>query len=276
MKNNMGAIKKKLNILWAVAVVTYKEWSAYRTHSMVSILVGPIYFIVQYFIWTAAYGGKTQLNGMDLTQMITYFGASTLIGYLTMDFADWNLQMLIRTGRFLTFALRPIHHRFFAFSQKVGHRVLGLVFEFIPCYIIFTLLFKVSLVPTHIGWTILSVMLAFLMNFYIHYILGMTAFWFTQSTGIRRVFDLLSGVFSGVFIPLVFFPQALQKILFFLPFPYMSYVPVMVFTGDFALAGIQMDIPVIVGIQGLAVCITILISEVVYRASMRRFNGVGA
>ena len=55
----MGAIKKKLNILWAVAVVTYKEWSAYRTHSMVSILVGPIYFIVQYFIWTAAYGGKT-------------------------------------------------------------------------------------------------------------------------------------------------------------------------------------------------------------------------
>ena len=272
----MRAIRKKLSILWAVAVVTYKEWGAYRTHSMVSILVGPIYFIVQYFIWTAAYGGRNQLNGMNLTQMITYFGASTLIGYLTMDFADWNLQMLIRTGRFLTFALRPIHHRFFAFSQKCGHRILGLLFEFIPCYIIFTLLFRVTLVPTHIGWAILSVLLAFLMNFYVHYILGMTAFWFTQSTGIRRVFDLLSGVFSGVFIPLVFFPQILQKILFFLPFPYMSYVPVMVFTGNFTLAGIQMDIPVIVGIQGLAVCITILISEVIYRASMRRFNGVGA
>ncbi|NLL00444.1 MAG: hypothetical protein GX271_07270 [Clostridiales bacterium] len=272
----MKTIKKQLNILWAVAVVTYKEWSAYRTHSMVSILVGPIYFIVQYFIWTAAYGGRAQLNGMDLSQMITYFGASTLIGYLTMDFADWNLQMLIRTGKFLTFALRPIHHRFFAFSQKVGHRLLGLLFEFIPCYFIFTILFKVSLVPTHIGWTILSVVLAFLMNFYIHYILGMTAFWFTQSTGIRRVFDLLSGVFSGVFIPLVFFPQVLQKILFFLPFPYMSYVPVMVFTGDFTLAGVRMDIPSIVGIQCLAVCITILISEIIYRASMRRFNGVGA
>ena len=30
-----------------------------------------------------------------------------------------------------------------------------------------------------------------------------------------------------------------------------------------------MDIPVIVGIQGLAVCITILLSEVIYRASMK-------
>lgn len=272
----MKYLQHKLEVLKAVALVTYKEWSAYRTHSMVSIFVGPVYFIVQYFIWTAAYGNNEQLNGIALSQMITYFGASTLIGYLTMDFADWNLQMLIRTGKFLTFAMRPIHHRYFAFSQKIGHRVLGLIFEFIPCYIIFTLLFGINMVPKHIGWTLLSIALAFLMNFYVHYILGMTAFWFTQSSGIRRVFDLLSGVFSGVFIPLVFFPMGLQKLLFFLPFPYMSYVPVMVFTGDFTLAGIQMDIPVIVGVQALAVTITILLSEVIYKASMRRFNGVGA
>lgn len=272
----MNFLRHKWNILRAVAVVTYKEWSVYRTHSMVSIFVGPVYFIVQYFIWTAAYGGRTELNGMELTQMITYFGASTLIGYLTMDFADWNLQMLIRTGKFLTFALRPIHHRFFAFSQKVGHRVLGLIFEFIPCYIIFILLFRIDMVPKNLGWTVLSVILAFLMNFYIHYILGMTAFWFTQSSGIRRVFDLMSGIFSGVFIPLIFFPTGLQRALFFLPFPYMSYVPVMVFTGEFILAGIRMDIPVIVGIQAAAVGITIAFSELIYRASMRHFNGVGA
>jgi ABC-2 type transport system permease protein len=272
----MNYIRHKLEVLRAVALVTYKEWGAYRTHSMVSIFVGPVYFIVQYFIWTAAYGGRTELNGMELSQMITYFGASTLIGYLTMDFADWNLQMLIRTGKFLTFALRPIHHRFFAFSQKIGHRVLGLIFEFIPCYIIFTLLFGIKMVPQNLGWTILSIMLAFLMTFYIHYILGMTAFWFTQSSGIRRVFDLLSGVFSGVFIPLVFFPAGLQKALFFLPFPYMTYVPVMVFTGNFTLAGIDMEIPEIVCIQAVAVGITILLSEVLYRASMRHFNGVGA
>lgn len=87
---------------------------------------------------------------------------------------------------------------------------------------------------------------------------------------------MLSGVFSGVYIPLVFFPKSIQRLLFFLPFPYMSYVPVMVFTGEFFLADIHMDIPVIVGIQGIVVCITILLSEIIYRASMRRFNGVGA
>jgi len=114
------------------------------------------------------------------------------------------------------------------------------------------------------------------MNFYVHYILGMTAFWFIQSSGIRRVFDLLSGVFSGVFIPLVFFPQAIQKLLFFLPFPYMSYVPAMVFTGKFTLAGIELPIPEIVGLQAAVIVITIGLSEVIYKASIRHFNGVGA
>ncbi len=272
----MKYIRHQFEVMKAIALVTYKEWSAYRTHSMVSVFVGPVYFIVQYFIWTAAYGGRAEINGMKLSQIITYFGASTLIGYLTMDFADWNLQMLVRTGKFLTFCLRPIHHRFFAFSQKVGHRFLGLLFEFIPCYLIFSLLFGVEMIPKRIGWTLLSVAFAFLMNFYVHYILGMTAFWFIQSSGIRRVFDLLSGVFSGAFIPLVFFPKVIQRILFFLPFPYMSYVPTMVFTGEFHLAGIGMPIPVIVGLQGIAVGIVIILSELIYKASMHHFNGVGA
>ncbi|ABX44212.1 ABC transporter permease [Lachnoclostridium phytofermentans] len=271
----MKYIRHQFEVMKAVALVTYKEWSAYRTHSMVSIFVGPVYFIVQYFIWTSAYGGKAEINGMQLSQIITYFGASTLIGYLTMDFADWNLQMLIQTGKFLTFSLRPIHHRFFAFSQKVGHRFLGLLFEFIPCYLIFSLLFGVEMIPKRIGWTLLSVAFAFLMNFYVHYILGMTAFWFIQSSGIRRVFDLLSGVFSGAFIPLVFFPEAVQRVLFFLPFPYMSYVPAMVFTGEFHLAGINMPIPTIVGLQGIAVGVVIILSELIYKASMHHFNGVG-
>ena len=134
-------LAKKLKVIKAVALVTYKEWSAYRTHSMVSIFVGPVYFIVQYFIWAAVYSGKASLNGMELSQMLTYFGVTTLIGYLTMDFADWNLQMLVRTGKFVTFALRPIHHRFFALSQKIGHRILGLFFEFLPCLFIFVFIF---------------------------------------------------------------------------------------------------------------------------------------
>lgn len=272
----MNTIKHKLNVCKAVAFVTYKEWSAYRTHSMVSIFVGPIYFIVQYYIWTAVYGNAETLNGMELSQMIRYFGASALIGYLTMDFADWNLSMLIRTGKFLTFALRPVNHRFFALSQKIGHRVLGLIVEFIPCLLIFTLLFRVDMTPASLPWTLLSVALAFLMNFYVNYCLGLASFWFVQSNGIRAVFSLVSGVFSGTLIPLVFFPEWLQVIQFFLPFQYTAYIPVMVFLGKYSLGSVELSIPAVVMIQAIAVLVVFLASELLYRASVRRFTAVGA
>ncbi len=272
----MDYIKRNLQVVKAVAMVTYKEWSAYRTHSMVSIFVGPVYFIVQYFIWKAVYSGNNAINGMELPQILTYFGVTALIGYLTMDFADWNLQMLVRTGKFLTFALRPIHHRFFALSQKIGHRILGFVFEFIPCLLIFVFIFKVNMMPASLGWTVLSIGLAFMMNFYLNYIIGLTAFWLVQTTSIRSVFQLLQAIFSGGLIPLVFFPEPLQKLLFFLPFQYISYVPTMVFTGKYSLAGITMSIPQIVGIQAVAVLLIVLTSEIIYKASMKRFTGVGA
>lgn len=272
----MNYLIHKCRVLKAVAFVTYKEWAAYRTHSMVSILVGPVYFIVQYFIWHAVYGDQTLINGMTLEAMLTYFGVSALIGYLTMDFADWNLQMLVRTGKYITFALRPIHHRFFALSQKVGHRILGLLFEFLPCYILFMILFRINLRPANIGYTVLSILFAFLINFYVHYCIGLTAFWFTGSSGIRGVFNLFMQVFSGSVIPLVFFPHAIQVLLFFLPFQYISYVPAMVFTGSYQLAGIKMSLPQIISLQALALLLVILLSEVLYRASMKRFNGVGA
>jgi len=271
-----NVIKIKLNIIKAVAFVTFKEWGAYRTHSMVSIFVGPVYFLVQYFIWTAVYGDAQSINGMELSQMIRYFGAVALIGYLTMDFADWNLDMLIRTGKFLTYSLRPMDHRLFAFSQKVGHRILGFIVEFIPCILIFTFLFKIDMRPAYIGWTILSIALAYLMNFFVHYCLGMASFWIVQTGGLRAVYSFISSIFSGMFIPLVFFPKTLQVIQFFLPFQYTSYVPAMVFLGQYSLGDIQISIPSIVGIQAAAVMVMFLTSELMYKAAMKQFTAVGA
>lgn len=270
------SLGQRLRVMKEVAAVTYKEWSVYRTHSMVSIFVGPVYFIVQYFIWSAVYSGRQNINGMDLQQTLTYFGVSALLGYLIMDFADWNLQMLVRTGKFITFALRPLHHRFFALSQKVGHRILGLLVEFIPCYLIFYFLFDIKLVPEYPLWALLSIILAFFMNFYVNYTIGMTAFWLVQASGIRSVYQLLTAIFSGSLIPLVFFPEGMQKALFFLPFQYTSYVPIMVCTGKYTLAGIEMGIPEIVGLQAIVLVVTMLVCEVVYLFSIKRFCGVGA
>lgn len=260
----------------AVAFVTYKEWAAYRSHSMVSLFVGPVYFLVQVFIWKAVYSTREVVSGLTLEQMMTYFGVSVLINYLIMDFADWNLQMLIGTGKFLTYMLRPMSHIYFALSQKVGHRLLGLTLEFIPVYLIFIFIFKISLIPARPVYAAISISLGFLMMFLVDYCVGITAFWLTKTTGVRRTFLLLRDICSGVYLPLTFIPGIFQKALFFLPFQFIAYVPARVCIGSYELGGIALDIPQIVVVQAVAVVVMAAFTLMFFRLGTARFTGVGA
>lgn len=258
------------------AIVTYKEWSAYRSHALVSVFVGPVSFAVQYFIWHSIFTVKDTVNGLTLQQMLTYYAISSVLYYITFDFADWNLQMLIHSGKFLTFMLRPVSHRFFALSQKAGHRLLGFWVEFLPVYMIFLLVFRIRVTPEKPLWAVISVLLSFLMTFLTNYCIGITAFWLTRTGGLRMMFNLMKDIFAGSFIPLTFFPAEFQKLLFFLPFQYITYVPTRVFIGSYQLADMSISIPCIVGIQAIAVLLMWLISEILWRAAINKFSGVGA
>lgn len=269
-------IRRQFNILRAVAFATYKEWSVYRSHSLVSVFVGPVYFLVQYFIWKAVYASRSNINGLSLEQMITYFAIAALINYIIMDFADWNLQMLVHTGKFTTFVLRPVSHVYFAFSQKVGHRILGFVFEFIPVYIIFILLIKVTLVPAQPLWALISIALGFVMMFLVDYCVGITSFWLTRNSGVRRMFFIMRDICSGILIPLTFLPGLLQKVFFVLPFQFIAYVPIRVFIGSYELAGVSLPITQIVGIQAIATFMMLVFTILFYRLGIKQFTGVGA
>ena len=238
-------ILKQLNILKATALATYKDWAAYRSHLAVSIFVGPVTFLVQIFIWNAVYSAENRLDstlsGLTLNQMLAYFGIATTINYLIYDSADWDLQTLIRTGNFITFMLRPVSHCYFAFCEKIGHRLLALWVEFIPVYLLFLFVFKINLIPANLVWTLISISLGFVLMFLINYCIGITGFWLTKTEGLRRAFLVLRDLCAGALVPLTLFPDFIQKILFFLPFQFVAYVPTRVFIGSYELAGISLS-----------------------------------
>ena len=275
-RSALGGLAGRVATIRAVAAVTYKEWAAYRSHMLLSLFIGPAYFLAQGFLWRALYAGRAELGGFGLEEMLRYYGTAAVIYYLTMDFADWNLQMLVRTGRFLTFALRPVSHRTFALAQKIGHRTLGFVFEFVPVWLIFTFGFGVRLWPAEPLWAALSVALAFLMMFLVNYSVGLLAFWLTRTDGIRALVRFARDLLAGTFVPLTLFPAPVQKVMLFLPFQFISYAPVRVALGRYELGGVALSLPAVVGCQAVAVAVMWLVSGVLYRAGIRRYTGVGA
>jgi len=265
----------QLKMMKAIAFATYKEWAAFRTHMWLSLFVGPIYFAVQYFIWSSIYSDGMNIQGMDINDMLKYYGISAIIGYLTFDFAQWNLQMLIHTGKYTSFLHRPISHIYFAFCQKIGHRTLAFFNEFLPVCIIFIFIFNVNLMPDNLIYGIITVLLSFVLQFFIHYLIGLSAFWLTRNNGIRGIFGLLSSICSGVIIPLSFMPLAIQKIMIFLPFQYAFYVPIKIFTGNYELAGVNISIPMLLCLQAVIVLIFAFLTKVVEKEGIKKYTGVG-
>lgn len=270
-----SAAIKQIRVLKAVAFVTYKEWAAYRSHMFVSLLIGPLQLMVFIYIWRAVYSNHSVINGITLPEMITYYGAMTIIHYLIMDFADWNLHMLIHTGRFVSYITRPMYHWYFALSQKVGHRILGFFFEFLPVYCILYFVLNLYLKPAYPLWFSLSLTLGFMMNFLINYSIGILGFWLQRADGVRNMIRIISSTFRGVYIPLVFFPDVLQSVLFFMPFQFAVYVPVRVFIGSYELGGMRYSIPEIIGIQAIAVVIMFCLTQLLWKLGIHKFTGVG-
>lgn len=259
----------------AVILATYKEFFAYRNQMAISLFVQPIYFLVNYFIWRAIFQIRDTVSGFTFEQMLLYFAVSSIIGFANWDSSGNMLQWLIQSGRFITFQLRPVSHIYYSFFQKVGHRILAFFVEMLPI-MCFYILFGISLIPAKPFWALISLFLSFILSFLINYTIGTLAFWFVKTDGISRAVLLFTSICSGAFLPLNLFPYGFQKFLFYLPFQFISYVPVRVFMGHYELAGVTMPIPQIVSLQAVMVGVMFLVNRVLYYLGVKRFTGVGA
>jgi len=268
-------LKKEFAILKAVAASTYKEWAAYKSHMALTILIAPLGLIIQYFIWSAVYSNRTSFKSFSLDQMLQYYVVSAMIGLIVFDFAEWNLQMLIHTGKLTTFMLRPMVHMRYALYQKIGHRLLSLWIEVIPVGLIAILMLHIYPETTNIFWSVISILLGFFMAFYIDYSIGILAFWVVKNGSLRGALGIISSLSAGMYFPLVFFPHWLQNIMFLLPFQYMSYVPVCVFLGSYKLGSVALSIPQIVLVQAIAVLLMYLVSKILWYFGCKKYMGVG-
>ena len=134
----------------------------------------------------------------------------------------------------------------------------------------------INLVPAEPFWVLISLFLSFVLSFLINYTIGTFAFWFVRTDGVRRAVYLFTSICSGAFLPLNLFPYSFQKLLFYLPFQFIAYVPVRVFIGQYELAGITMSIPQIVFLQAVMVAVMFLVNRALWYMGHKTFYGGGS
>lgn len=208
---------------------------AYRTNYYTGIFIYSINIGAYYFLWSAIYGGKEDIQGLSIAQMITYVAISWMARAFYFNNIDREIAMEIKEGKVAVELIRPYHYLGMKTMQALGEGIFRLVFFSLPGMVIVSFIFplKFSADLSTWGFFALSILFSFIINTQINLITGMLTFFLFNVDGLMRAKRVVIDLFSGLLLPISFYPLWAQEIMEWFPFQAISYMPSMIFTEGF-------------------------------------------
>ncbi len=206
---------------------------AYRLRYYTGIVTYFIYVSVYYFIWKAIYSHSTSIEGFNFSQMLTYIVVGWIIRSFYFNNIDQDIAQQVMEGKLAMDLIKPVNTQFMYIAQALGESVFRLAMLTAPTAAILLMVYPLRRPASmaHLLAFFASVVLSFFIVASINFAVGTFAIRLQSILGLLRAKYFLLELFSGLLLPISFFPPALQKILAVLPFQYISYVPVLIYLG---------------------------------------------
>ncbi|NHM33297.1 ABC transporter permease [Neobacillus terrae] len=208
---------------------------AYRTNYYTGILIYAINIGAYYFLWAAIYGHKTQIEGLSVVQMTTYVAIAWMARAFYFNNIDREMAVEIMEGKVAVELIRPYSYLMMKTMQGLGEGIFRLFFFSVPGMLIVSFIFPVKFTwnPAVWGLFAVSIVLSFLINTQLNLLTGITTFFLFNNSGLIRAKRVVIDLFSGLLLPISFFPGWAQGIMKYLPFQGISYIPSMIFSNGF-------------------------------------------
>jgi ABC-2 type transport system permease protein len=215
----------------AIVRGTYMIGMIYRLGFLFTILGNVIYLGVAYYLWKSIYQNSVTLRGLTFDQTFLYVGLGSAIFILLKTYTDWFFNFEIREGMIASYLIKPIDIGTYFLASSFGSLLLNVSIITIPTILLMLFVFKVHFI-LGIGLFLfpISLLLAFMISFYIDYAVGLACFYTESIWGLSSTKEIIVTVLSGALIPLQFFPAAIQQILFWLPFQAIFHTPLTMIT----------------------------------------------
>jgi ABC-2 type transport system permease protein len=214
-----------------IARGTFMVGMVYRFGFLFTILGNIVYLGVAYYLWRSIYRYSDVIRGLTFNETFLYVGLGSAVFILLKTYADWYLHYEIREGIIAVYLTKPIDLQVYMLFANFGSLLMNLLAISIPTAIMLGLVFQINIAfgPGLFLFPI-SLVFAFLVSFSIDYVIGLMGFYSESVWGLSTTKEIIVTVFSGALIPLQFFPHAMQKVLFWLPFQAIYHTPLMMLT----------------------------------------------
>ena len=222
-----------MRFFWEVCKRAFHRHLTYRAAAIAGLVTNMFFGLLRASILLALLGNQTSVQGLDARDVVTYTGLSqALIAFLSM-FGSWELMNSVYRGEVAADLLKPMSLFAFHLAQDVGRAFTALVLRGVTIMTLYALVYRIVLPGNLEQWVAfaISLSLGLLVSFAFRFNVNVIAFWTPDARGIGRFCFIVMMFASGFLMPLRFFPDWLQAVLEFTPFPSMVNIPVEVYLG---------------------------------------------
>ena len=207
--------------------------------------------------------------------MISYYLLATVVDALTaVNEDDWQIAADIKDGNISQFLLKPIDYLWYRLCLFLSGRLTYVAIAFIPLTLFIFSLRKYFVFPADgatLGLFAISLVLTALLQFFMSYAMAMLAFWVLEVSTFIFILFAFEYIASGHLFPLDILPPAIERILFFTPFPYQLYFPVSIYMGKVTGAELARGLVT----QTLWVLLAYFFARFAWNRGIRKYSAVG-
>jgi viologen exporter family transport system permease protein len=213
----------------------------YRFNFLARTLFGLIPLIAILYVWRTIYSGKGaggMVGTYTLAEMISYYLLITVVDALTaVNEDDWQIAADIKDGNISQFLLKPVDYLWFRLCLFISGRLTYLAVAAVPLAVFILCLHRYFVLPPDAGTFLLfllSTALTALLQFFMSYTMAMLAFWVLEVSTFIFILFAFEYLASGHLFPLDILPPAIERALYYTPFPYQLYFPASIYMGKTA------------------------------------------
>lgn len=278
MSTAAATFVSRFGVWWTILRICIEERLVYRGDFALGTLMRFLPIITQTFLWTAVFvgaGGPAAIGGFTRDEFIAYY----LLTYVARAFSSMpglasSIAAQVRSGEIKKYLVQPIDLLTFLFLSRLAHKLVYYAVATAP----FALVFYICRGYFH-GWPdaanfaafVLSLMMSFLLGFFLEATLGMIGFWFLEVTSFLYVINTLNFFLSGHMFPLDLLPPFWSTLMKNLPFQYLAYFPATILLGK--VQGTELAYGLLVELTwAIVFC---LLARWWYQAGLRRYSAYG-
>ena len=227
----------RLHTWWTILRICLEERLVYRGDFALGTLMRFLPIVTQIFLWTAVFQSaqSDRIEGYTQETIIAYYLLTMLArAFSSMPGLASGIARQVREGEIKKFLIQPIDLISFLLLARVAHKLVYYLVAALPFALVFYLCGDYF--PPAPGWEVIaafvcSLILSFLLGFFLEASMGLVSFWFLEVTSLLFVYMLFNFFCSGHMFPLEILPEPYRTIVELLPLKYLAYYPAAIYLG---------------------------------------------